>query len=166
MKKGYRVLIALLSLAVLFIMAMIFYFSAENGAESTATSNGVTAFVLKIVKPDLETMSAAERAEFFSAASHYVRKAAHFTEYFFLGLFSSLLIFVVAKTIGKKIDLIFVIPIVFSFLYALFDEGHQTFVGGRAGQFTDVLIDTAGATMATIVVFLFYLSAKRKGRIG
>ena len=31
------------------------------------------------------------------------------------------------------------------FVYACSDEWHQTFVPGRAGQFRDVLLDTAGS---------------------
>ena len=40
-------------------------------------------------------------------------------------------------------------------------EFHQLFIGGRAGQFTDVLIDTCGA-LITIVIYYFYNYWKRK----
>ena len=38
--------------------------------------------------------------------------------------------------------------LVFAVLYAMSDEYHQTFVPGRAGAWTDVLIDGAGAVLA------------------
>ena len=37
-----------------------------------------------------------------------------------------------------------------TFLYAISDEVHQTFVRGRAGRPLDVLIDTAGAALAVL----------------
>ena len=36
----------------------------------------------------------------------------------------------------------------FTVLYAMTDEYHQTFVPGRVGAWTDVLIDSAGALLA------------------
>jgi len=48
-----------------------------------------------------------------------------------------------------------------SFLYACSDEFHQTFVPGRAGQFKDVLIDTAGALIGLIVVTLIRMVVRK-----
>jgi VanZ family protein len=39
-------------------------------------------------------------------------------------------------------------------LYASTDEFHQLFVEGRAGRFTDVLIDSSGALTALIILFV------------
>ncbi|HEX2359790.1 MAG TPA: VanZ family protein [Solirubrobacterales bacterium] len=39
-----------------------------------------------------------------------------------------------------------------SFLYACSDEYHQTFVDGRAGTVTDVLIDSAGIALASVAI--------------
>lgn len=41
---------------------------------------------------------------------------------------------------------------VFTVLYAASDEWHQTFVPGRAGAVSDVLIDAAGALLALTFV--------------
>ncbi len=164
MRKKSWIPILLLAIAVVMVMAMIFYFSSENADESTETSNGVTAFVLKILKPDFDSLSREEKAAFFASASHYVRKAAHFTEYFLLGLFSSLLVFSIVKASGKRMGALFIIPPVFSLLYAVIDESHQTMVGGRAGQMTDVLLDTAGAVLATLIVFFIYLLVGKRMR--
>lgn len=167
--KKYGIIIAVFAVLVLAVMVMIFLFSAETGAQSTKTSNGVTKLIIKIIKPDFDSLPKEERAEYFSKAAHYIRKIAHFSEYFLLGLFSSLLLVSVFRAINKKPGIFVVIPPVFCFLYAIFDEGHQHFVGGRAAQFTDVLIDTSGALLATLFVFIFYYlirSAKEKGTIG
>ena len=42
--------------------------------------------------------------------------------------------------------------LVLCFLYACSDEFHQLFVPDRAGLFTDVLVDTAGAVIALLVL--------------
>lgn len=39
-------------------------------------------------------------------------------------------------------------------LYAMTDEFHQRFVSGRHSMFTDVLIDSAGAATALLVIWL------------
>ena len=45
-----------------------------------------------------------------------------------------------------------IISIVVCFVYACTDEFHQLFVDGRAGLFSDVIIDTIGATISFIIV--------------
>ena len=152
----------LFAILVVAVMVMIFCFSAENGTQSMKTSNGVTAFVLKIIKPDWESMTGAQKSEYFTKVSHYVRKAAHFTEYFLLGLFASLLVATASRSGNKSTFALFLIPVAIGFLYALFDEGHQRYVGGRAAQFTDVIIDACGALVATVLVALFALLSRRK----
>jgi VanZ family protein len=49
-----------------------------------------------------------------------------------------------------------------SFLYACSDEYHQTFVEGRIGQFSDVLIDMVGVFAG--ILFVFLLVSLRKDR--
>lgn len=44
---------------------------------------------------------------------------------------------------------------VVSLAYALIDEMHQTFVAGRHGAATDVLIDGAGITLALLLQYLW-----------
>jgi VanZ family protein len=41
-----------------------------------------------------------------------------------------------------------------TFLYACSDEFHQLFVPGRAGRFTDVLIDCTVAGLITIIIWI------------
>jgi len=42
--------------------------------------------------------------------------------------------------------------VVFSITYALTDEYHQTFVGGRSGSFSDVFIDSLGIFMSVFLI--------------
>ena len=64
--------------------------------------------------------------------SFIVRKCAHMTEYAIL-----------------------------AFLYACTDEFHQLFIAGRAGQFRDVCIDSTGAL---IMILIIYIINKRKDK--
>ena len=47
-------------------------------------------------------------------------------------------------------------------LYACSDEIHQTFVAGRSGEVLDVLIDTVGGSLATILYYLIYRRKKHE----
>lgn len=47
------------------------------------------------------------------------------------------------------------------FLYSSSDEIHQSFVPTRTGQFSDVLIDTMGAAIGLLALWLFKLYQKR-----
>ncbi|PIR18892.1 MAG: teicoplanin resistance protein VanZ [Elusimicrobia bacterium CG11_big_fil_rev_8_21_14_0_20_64_6] len=70
-----------------------------------------------------------------------LRKAAHMAEYAILWALAR-------RAMGDGWGL------VFSVLYAMSDEYHQSFVGGRHGAWTDVLIDSAGALLALTSVRL------------
>lgn len=79
-----------------------------------------------------------------------VRKGAHVTEYFILSLlYYNLLRFYIDNKNARILSVILV------FLYASTDEFHQCFISGRAGRFIDVLIDTTGGTLGSIIVYLF-----------
>ena len=58
------------------------------------------------------------------------------------------------KTCRIKGNKIYLIALVICFLYACTDEYHQTFVNGRTGQFSDVLIDTAGGAIGCGIVLI------------
>lgn len=81
-----------------------------------------------------------------------IRKGAHVTEYF---VFSLLLLHGIRA--GRKEWRLqwALIALLVAALYASSDEFHQTFVPGRHGSPWDVMIDTAGATLAQVVAYLF-----------
>lgn len=86
-----------------------------------------------------------------------IRKSAHVTEYFVLGL----LLFRMFR--GGSASLwswrwpLFAVTIVV--LWAASDEFHQSFVSSRTASAVDVAIDTAGGILAQCVAFLW-----RRGR--
>lgn len=124
-------------------MIVIFVMSNTNGNDSSSQSNFFANIVLQFVNINKETLT------------FIIRKAAHMSEYAILALLTYYALTKIA--FNKKI--IFQITFLISFLYACSDEFHQLFISGRSGQFTDVLIDSAGC----LIMLLFsYLWQKRK----
>ena len=91
-----------------------------------------------------------------------IRKLAHLLEYAILFI----LLFRAFKGTTKLSTPIFyfrqessfayLLSFIFSFLYAISDEFHQTLVAGRSGMVRDVLIDTIGALFGGLLVFKIY----------
>ena len=92
---------------------------------------------------------------------HYIRKCAHFTNYFILSLLilRSLREGQHATKLGWAL-----LAIALVFCYASLDEFHQSFVPGRTPLFTDVLIDTSGAIVAQIVAALLLVRTQARDR--
>tara|TARA_Y100000034_G_scaffold54708_1_gene66998 strand:- start:6752 stop:7129 length:378 start_codon:yes stop_codon:yes gene_type:complete len=71
----------------------------------------------------------------------------HITAFFFFALFLS-----ISSIKGEKKNLIFLVFII-SIIYGILDESHQFFVPGRHFSISDILLDTAGISLAS----LFYM---------
>ena len=85
---------------------------------------------------------------------HYIRKTAHFVEYFVF----SLLILRAIRAGRQDTRLTWALTaIIIVAGYAALDEFHQSFVPGRTPLITDVLLDTTGGTVAQIVAALVLL---------
>ena len=141
---------------VLAWMGVIFYFSHQNGTSSSKMSNGITRWVVNTFVPNYSNLTKAEQSSILKDTSYVIRKLAHYSEYAILGLF--LFTAVYMFTDNEKI----IIPVVsiLGILYAISDEFHQSFVGGRAPAVKDVLIDSIG--VLTIVFLIgIYLNFKR-----
>ncbi|WP_278628212.1 VanZ family protein [Thomasclavelia cocleata] len=123
-------------------MIFIFIMSHTNGNESSNQSNFIVKIVLEFININHETLS------------FMIRKIAHMSEYAILLLF---IYYGLYKTITYKYQLL--ISLLITFIYACSDEFHQLFIPGRSGQFIDILIDTSGAL---IMLLIIYLWQKRK----
>lgn len=138
---------------ILVIAWMIFIFYMSN--QPANISNEQSDFVLNLIKNlgiDINNI-------YIDLAITIIRKGAHFSEYLILSLlYFNLLRFYINK--NKAL----VLSIILCFLYASTDEFHQLFVEGRAGRFTDVLIDTSGAFIASILVFLVNKILKKRAK--
>lgn len=115
---------------LLFILwlGVIFFFSSQSGSASSNLSNSIL-----MLLP-------------FKISSFAIRKLAHFTEYFILGLLGMNSINKSGAFRNKNIILLSL----FILLYALSDEIHQYFVGGRAMRVLDVFIDYAGGLVSQV----------------
>lgn len=76
-----------------------------------------------------------------------LRKMSHMMEYGIL-VFLSFRAF--RQNLGFRRSLAY--AVVFSLAYALTDEYHQTFVGGRSGSLNDVFIDSLGIFLSVFLI--------------
>lgn len=133
----------------------IFAFSAQPAVESNDFSLEVTYAIVKAAVHVLP-IDADEKTVTGLAVklNGFVRKCAHGTIYFILGM-------VAAKTFivsGMREKRACLLALLFCFLYAVFDEFHQLFVPGRGGQVSDIIIDACGAALGIGL----YLLLRRK----
>jgi VanZ family protein len=85
----------------------------------------------------------------FRLAHSVVRKSAHLTEYAILGALTCRALTVPGTRVPRAT---LWRTLAYCAAYALLDEAHQTFVPSRTGSGIDVLIDTTGATIGTLVL--------------
>ena len=129
-------------------VAVIFGFSLQPAEISDGTSISFLQKIVKIFMPwfldDLERLA----PEKLILLNFIVRKCAHFTEYFILGVLSTVTVLHMTWTRRWVCGLGFCVAI------ACLDECLQLFVSGRSGKVLDVLIDGAGALVGLLVVCL------------
>ena len=152
--------IAISLIPVIGVMVMIYCFSAQTGDQSGAMSGKVTRWIAELLIQNFESLPEAEQILLCSRLGLVIRKLAHFSEYALLGFFLMLHI----RQILKKV--IFRLPTLWGWcvgtLYAVSDELHQGFVGGRHPAWTDVLIDSSGVLAGILLCLLLYLLLHRK----
>ena len=141
-----------IGLFVLFIILIliIFVFSNQNGVKSEATSDKFTSKVVDVVG-SVSKKEIKNKDKIIINARFMVRKLAHFTLYFMLGIIAYLLL---NTFIDKKVILI---SIILCLMFAIADEIHQLFLDGRTAKVYDVLIDTVGSSSA---IYLTYFIRK------
>lgn len=130
------------------IMVFIFIQSALSADLSMQESNVVVKWLSSFLHIQPETLS------------FIVRKCAHFLEYLVLGIS----MFVSVRDLSRWKRWKIAIP---AFLicaaYAATDELHQMFVQGRSCEVRDILIDSLGALLGILIVFLVsFLRSKKK----
>lgn len=132
------------------IMVFLFVNSAKPAPQSSAISKDFTVKIFEIFISNYDEMNLEEQNKLVDSSQFLVRKAAHLTAYFALG---SCLAAAISTYKLKRLKS-FLIPLAVSVLYAVSDEFHQIFVEGRAGRFYDVMIDTVGAFLGILVIWL------------
>lgn len=141
---------------IILCMITIFVLSSDNGEKSTEKSDLI---IVKMSETFLnKKISSKEKEEIIDKYVTLIRKGAHFTIYFLLGLL--IISFIKEYTIinWKMVQ----ISVFIVFLYACTDEFHQLFVLGRSGELLDIFIDTTGALVSNYIYLVIYNKIRRK----
>ena len=133
-------------LLVIIWMIVIFTFSNADGVKSSNQSDGIVNYITRLIHYEGDPTN----------IKIIVRKCAHLTEYFILGI----LTFNACKYNGKNT---LYLPILICILYACSDELHQLFVAKRACSILDILLDSLGASLAVILRKWSYVNNKTDG---
>lgn len=134
-RKAYVIISWVLVAAV---MIFIFLMSSANADDSDGMSDSLLMKIIELTGIEF--------------TSHFIRKAAHFSEFAALSFLLSNAVFATFNT--KKASLI-AFPL--ACLYAVTDELHQLFSDGRACSAKDMLIDSSGALLGAIIFLLIIL---------
>ena len=141
-------------LPVIFWMAIIFWMSTETFSAQN------TSFLMKRILPFLFPGISSQELPLIHVL---IRKAGHITEYFILGiLFFRALCGQRTALWNWRWSFFALVGVV---LWAAMDEFHQSFVPTRTGSLADVGIDTAGGTLAQLVIILWLLYRRNRGTI-
>lgn len=137
-------------------MVVIFLFSNQNAAKSESISDKVTSGVIDIAETITnQEVKNEKRSTLIEETRFFIRKSAHFTLYFILGI----LTYLTFSSYSIKNPILYSIS--FCFLYAGSDEIHQIFSDGRTAKLLDVFIDTIGASIGILLILL----VKKKTKI-
>lgn len=143
-KKHYLLILGILWQAFIFTQSLL-------PGEISSNQSG---FIVDVLYPIINDLGIPISVDNFSLL---IRKLAHFTEYFILGL----LWFGIYLSYRKPNWLPWVV-VIQGFIAACIDETIQRYTPNRSGEFRDVLIDTLGVLTAVIVILL--LSKIKKAR--
>ncbi|MBO7085711.1 MAG: VanZ family protein [Bacilli bacterium] len=139
-----------LIMAIIWV-GFIFGNSLLNGATSGSLSGGITEKIYNL----LVNMHINIRIETLHTI---IRKLAHFSEYFLLGI----IIFLNVYQYLKEPKYFISFSIVICLLISIIDETIQTFVDGRSGSIMDVGIDSLGFLLSILILALIIININKK----
>lgn len=162
-----RICKVIVSLCISFLlMAVIFVLSEQSSGESGSLSDAVARMLASLLLADFDSFDPLQQAEIIQRWSWPVRKTAHATEYACLGISLCASCWQVHALMHERADkpyrtprayaLTCTIAFAIAFIYACSDEVHQLFIDGRAGQFSDVLVDASGALVGCILMYVVF----------
>lgn len=129
------------------IMCSIYSFSAQEGTTSSQLSLHVSQKVITTVDRVFDfDLSPQQIDSGVDQIHYYIRKTAHFMEYFILAVSVSLPLYVY----GIRGIWLMLTALILCTGFACLDEYHQLFVSGRVGSYKDVMIDSSGALLGII----------------
>ena len=127
-------------------MLVIFLFSNQTASKSQSASDKVASDIVDVVEVVTKNdIKESKKESIIENTRFIVRKTAHFTLYFILGI----IVYLLLTSYNVKMPILY--SILFCLLYACSDEIHQLFSSGRTAKVMDVCIDTFGSSVAIII---------------
>lgn len=149
--KGNLIVRIIFMVLMISAFIIIFIFSNQNGAKSKSVSENFMRIVVDIF-PKTSKLNNEEKEEIVLKLQPLIRKIAHFTIYMITGF----LIMGFLSTYDFKLSKRILITVILGVVYAIFDELHQGFVGGRTPRVFDVFVDSLGILVGSAIVALIY----------
>ena len=148
-KLMFRIIFLVLTIGA---FTTIFIFSNQNGTKSKSVSEKFMRGIVDIF-PKTAKLNNEEKEKIVLKSQPFIRKIAHFTIYMITGF----LIMSFLSTYNLKFSKRLFITIILGIIYAICDEIHQGFVGGRTPRAFDVFVDGLGIlTGSSIIVIVQY----------
>ncbi len=135
-------------IVTILVVMFIFYNSIQNGESSSNASTTVLNFINNIIN---------SIGLNFKLEGYFIRKLAHFVEFFTLGVFLMLTF----EAFTNKIFSIIGFPMFLAIFIPVIDEYIQIYSDGRTSSVKDVLLDFFGAMIGIIIVSLFFVLNKK-----
>ena len=156
MIKKYIGMNNLKTIILLVLILAVTAFIWGNSLATEAKSDEISTGIMEIVKEIIDPQDKIEPELF----NHILRKTAHFTEFFILGILYMLM----KKHIDKKVISSFIFfPLFSTLVTAVIDEYIQLFVD-RGSAVKDVVLDFSGALTGILLTIVILLVCKRLKR--
>lgn len=133
---------------------LIFSFSLQSGDTSAQMSSGFGKWLIQTLLPFAKDFL----EEHWGMVHLLIRKGAHFTEFLVLGVLVRSTLQQYAYRLPAHLGAVAWLMCV---VVASCDETIQRFVGGRAGQVQDVLLDSCGALVGVAMISLLIYRRKK-----
>jgi VanZ family protein len=148
-KNKWWLVLTIIWLILIYSMTEMPYFNGESTSTAIEkTIDRTETIKKKIVKPDDTAPIVSQQADprIIHHLNVFFRKSAHII------VFGILAIFIYQSL--KRSSYSYVLALLLTFLYAIFDEWHQSFIPERTSAFKDVLFDTFGACIALLLLYI------------
>ena len=130
----------------------IYLLSHQTGQTSNEISEGI---IRRIIGKLFDITGKELTHDMLDTINYLSRKFLHFTEYIILAM----LFYGLFKNLPLSIQKRLVFSVLPAVIYSVSDEFHQLFVPNRTGQISDIIIDSSGALIGAL---LMYLLERRK----
>ena len=135
-------------------LGVIFYNGSRPGEVSQKTSKEVIKVASKVIS--IKTTKIDKSGINFYDINYYVRKNAHFFQYFIFGI---LLCNALREFKLYKTSEIFILLFILLF-FPVIDELMQKYIPGRTSNIFDIIIDFSGGLLAVLIVNISYKLCK------